>query len=154
MPRLKGSKIKKVKDNKNIESRNKLLTQYLKKYYKDNTELVKKINNIKNNKTSINIQFLKYFLNKYCKKYNVIINDIHIYSRYKILTKNYSRKQFSLTNSSLKIELNNETKHSITILNVFKWLNTNNIISYIENNYEKISKEFIKYKEELLKKSN
>jgi hypothetical protein len=148
MPRLKGSKIQKIKDNKNIESRNKLLIEYLKRYYNKNEELIKKINSIKNNKTSINIQFLKFFLNKYCKKHNIIINDIHLYSRYKILTKNYSRKQFSLTNSNTKIQIdeNNDNKYPITFLNVFKWLYSNNIIEYIENNYIKILKEFELYK--------
>lgn len=151
MPRLKGSKIIKFKDNKNIKSKNILLEQKIKLYFDNNHKNLMKIYDIKHNKHSVlNFNLIKFFIFIYCDKYKIFIDNFNIYDRYKMITKSYSRKQFSLSNvkHTISFNINNKIiKFPITNLHVFYWLFKHNIIDYIEDNIDIISKEKKKYKD-------
>ena len=138
MPRLKGSKILKFKDNNNIKQQNNLLEIKLRSFYSKKPELLKKIFKIKKNEDKITLNLIKYFIIIYCNKYKIEINDIIVYDRFKMKTKSYSRKQFSLSNVEKKIEFSKDYIFPITILNVFKWLDDNKILNYIETNLDTI----------------
>jgi hypothetical protein len=155
MPRLKGSKILKFKDNKNIDSKCNLLKIKIEEYYNKNPELIKKINNIKSGNDKITINLIKFFIFNYCNKFKVIINNVIVYDKFKVITKSYTRKLFSLSNTKKTLTFKIEDQNiilPITMLSVFKWLFRNDIFKYIEENIDIINEEKKKYKDNNNKK--
>ena len=64
MPRIKGIKTKKVKDNKNVEHKKKIIKDSLYTYFKNHPEYTKELNEIINNKrtNNININLINWFI--------------------------------------------------------------------------------------------
>ena len=98
----------------------------------------------------IKIFVIDFFITVYSNKKNIIIetskdNYIDVYNDYKTQLKSYNKKYFDPYKRFKKIELEHKNQKIITTIgqmNFFKWLITNNIIDYIEKNYDYIYQEF------------
>ena len=122
---------------------NKLLTFY---YAEDN---LNKMLSIINGTSKISLRIVDWFTTNYSKK-NYIIYDnpnykrFKVYEDYKLRLKAYSKKRFDpfcrWERISVPIAENSEYSFETTIgqLNFFKWALENNIIHYIEQNYDVI----------------
>ena len=120
---------------------NKLLSYYSKD---DNLEKMLKIIT---GKSKISLSILDWFSTNYAKKYFTLITldngkRCKVYEDYKLKLKGYSKDRFDpfCRSERISIPYKNETCIETTIgqLNFFMWIFDNNIIEYIENNYEDI----------------
>ena len=101
---------------------------------------------ILNNKISVSLRIIDWFVTNYSKKYNInwnINNDrFSVFQDYKSQLKAYSKKFFDpfCRRERINFYYNNNDFIITTIgqLNFFKWAIKNNIIEYITNNYDKI----------------
>jgi len=98
---------------------------------------------------NMKIFIIDFFITIYANKKNIIIDIdgeyIDIYNEYKTQLKSYNKKYFDPYKRNEKIELVYNNKTIITTIgqmNFFKWLITNGIDKYIEENYTNISEEY------------
>ena len=109
---------------------------------------------ITKNKSKISLRFLDWFVTKYCKMYNTIIkvnnkytnNDkFNINIHYKAQLRSYKKDYmdpFKRQKSSKKFKYEcNEYKFitSLCQLNFMKWIVENDILLYVNENYEELS---------------
>lgn len=102
----------------------------------------------------IKIFVIDYFITIYCNKNNLIIKKldgkyIDIYNDYKTQLKSFNKKYFDPYKRNEKIELTHNNNKIITTvgqMNFFKWLVDNNIIDYIQNEYDNIYNNFKEFK--------
>ena len=126
---------------------NKLLEYYSK------LENLEKMLLIITGKSMISLRIIVWFVTNYSKKnftlYDIEINNkitrFKIYEDYKLKLKAYSKKRFDPFCRWERIEIPyKEEKYIETTLgqlNFFKWALENNVIQYIEENYEDIEKD-------------
>ena len=124
-----------------------LLNKLLNFYYKDDN--LNKMLSIINGTSKISLRIVDWFSTNYSKK-NFIIYAIpnnprfKVYEDYKLRLKAYSKKRFDpfcrWDRIQVPIEENSNMCFETTIgqLNFFKWALENNIIDYIEKNYDEI----------------
>jgi len=98
---------------------------------------------------NMKIFIIDFFITIYANKKNIIIDIdgeyIDIYNEYKTQLKSYNKKYFDPYKRNEKIELVYNNKTIITTIgqmNFFKWLITNGIDKYIEENYTNIAEEY------------
>jgi len=129
----------------NYSTQNELLLNKLLNYYKKDNNLFK-ILNIINGESKISLRLIDWFTTNYAKK-NFIVYKINnrrfkVYVDYKLKLKAYSKRRFDpfCRWERINIPYNDDSVIQTTIgqLNFFKWALENRIISYIEENYEKI----------------
>lgn len=149
-------RVKKIYDEKKKKSLNHrqilILYQYL--LTQKETYFDKFFEVILNDK--IKIFVIDYFITIYCNKENLIIqkNDgkyIDVYNDYKTQLKSYNKKYFDPYKRNEKIEItheNNKIVSTVGQMNFFKWLITNEIIFYIEKEYENIYNNFKEFKKQ------
>lgn len=132
-------------------TQNELLMQHLMEFYKHNNHLNKMMKVI-NGDSKISLRIVDWFVTNYSKKYYTVFDiqyrnemDIvrfKVYNDYKLKLKAYSKKRFDpfCRWDRINIPYDNNTNMETTIgqLNFFKWAIENNIIEYIENNYQAI----------------
>jgi len=131
-------------------TQNDLLLNTLLDFYKRDDNL-NRILKIITGETKISLRIVDWFATNYAKKnftlYNIIDRNgeerrFKVYQDYKLKLKAYSKKNFDpfCRWERISIPYENDTFIETTIgqLNFFKWTLENNIIKYIEDNYEEI----------------
>ena len=133
-------------------TQNQLLLNKLMDFYrKDNN--IDKILPIINGEYKISLRLIDWFVTNYSKKHYTCYTlpdkektrRFKVYVDYKLKLKAYSKKRFDpfCRWDRINIPYKNGKYIQTTIgqLNFFKWALENNIINYIEENYEKIEKD-------------
>ncbi len=126
----------------------KMLNSYFRKECKKND--IKNMVDIINGHSQISLRVLDWFITKYSKDKDIIINNgtqkFDVYISYKSQLKSYKKKNFDPFRRREKFNYNYDKNNScLTIkttlgqLNFFKWAIKNNIIEYVEKNIELIT---------------
>lgn len=132
-------------------SKSEIILQSLYQYYlKDNNKNLNIILPILLGQSKISISLFYWFITNYIKKNNINIKvkekEFDIYLQYKLQLKSYKKSLFDPFSRSKRIKFyldNTLEKYLITTtgqLNFFKWIIDNNIIEYINLNYEELKK--------------
>ena len=133
----------------NYTTQNELLLNNLMDFYKDETNLSRMLKIITGD-SKISLRIVDWFATNYAKKYYtlfVIDNNrrFKVYYDYKLKLKAYSKKRFDpfCRWERISIPYKNGTCIETTIgqLNFFKWAIENQVINYIEENYDTIEKD-------------
>jgi hypothetical protein len=151
MPRIKTLKEKEKKVN-NPDVQN-ILLESLKKYLIKNTDTLKIIYNIVENKHKIKLALIDYFVTIYSKKNSIYIEKekedyFYINDEYKNGLKSFTKKYFDPFKRKNKIEFifdNITFTTTVGQLNFLKWTVENGILNYIEKIYDNIYKDHQKY---------
>lgn len=135
---------------KNITTQNKLLMENLMNFYK-NKEYLQTMVNVINGNSKLSLRIIDWFVTNYAKKYYIIYevsNEIcniprfKVYNEYKLKLKAYGKMKFDpfcrWTRITIPFDEENYMETTIGQLNFFKWAIENDILKYIENNYEAI----------------
>jgi hypothetical protein len=135
-----------------INTQNQLLMNSLFEFYNIPENLHKMINII-NGESNISLRIVDWFVTNYAKKYYTIYNLAYslnnnecsrfkVYNDYKLKLKAYSKKRFDpfcrWERTMLPLQNNKYIETTIGQLNFFKWAIENQVIDYINENYEKI----------------
>ena len=134
-----------------METQNNLLLNKLLDFYK-NTTNSKTMINIISGESNISLRLVDWFVTNYAKEkytiYNIQkttgIERFKVYNNYKLMLKSYSKKRFDpfCRWDRISIPYNNiYIQTTIGQLNFFKWIIENNILDYIEENYNIIEKD-------------
>lgn len=140
----------------NLNTQNDLLMKNLMDFYNNHTNINKMISII-NGETKISLRIVDWFVTNYAKKYYTVY-DLHtqrgtiqdnirfkVYNDYKLKLKAYSKRKFDpfCRWERISIPYDDEKYIETTIgqLNFFKWAIENNIIEYIETNYDAIERD-------------
>ena len=131
-------------------TQDELILQNLKEFYK-NKDYLKKMISIVNGESKISLRIVDWFLTNYAKKYFTVYDiknsngeteRFKVYNDYKLKLKAYSKKRFDPFCRWDRIQFpydeNNFVETTIGQLNFFKWSLENNIIQFIEQNYQHI----------------
>jgi hypothetical protein len=134
-------------------TQNQLLLNNLMDFYKDENYLTRMLKII-TGESKISLRIVDWFATNYAKKnytlYNIIDSNnqpirFKVYFDYKLKLKAYSKKRFDpfCRWSRISIPYKNGTCIETTIgqLNFFKWALENNVIDYIDENYDVIEKD-------------
>jgi len=133
----------------NIDTQNDLLLNKLLIFYNQNDNFDKMINII-NGTSKISLRIVDWFVTNYSKKnYTVydlqntdILHRFKVYNDYKLKLKAYSKKKFDpfCRWERINVPYKNNTCVQTTLgqLNFFKWCIENDILNYIEKNYDNI----------------
>jgi hypothetical protein len=133
----------------NYTTQNDLLLNNLMDFYKDDANITKMLKII-TGETKISLRIVDWFATNYAKKYYTLytLDDnrrFKVYFDYKLKLKAYSKKRFDpfCRWERISIPYKNGTFIETTIgqLNFFKWAIENNVIKYIEENYDEIEKD-------------
>lgn len=138
-------------NNNYISSQNDILLHKLMMFY-DNDEYLSKMLNIINGTSNVSLRIVDWFSTNYSKKnftmYETSKNPrFKVYEDYKLKLKAYSKKRFDpfcrWERIQVPIKKGSDYCFETTIgqLNFFKWAIENNIIKYIEDNYDAIEKD-------------
>lgn len=135
-----------------VNTQNQLLMNSLIDFYKVSENLNKMIR-IVNGDSNISLRIVDWFVTNYAKKYYTIYDltfstenmescRFKVYNDYKLKLKAYSKKRFDpfcrWERTMLPLQNNKYIETTIGQLNFFKWAIENNVIDYINENYEKI----------------
>ena len=136
----------------NLNTQNDLLMKNLTDFY-NNHENLNKMMRIINGESKISLRIVDWFVTNYAKKYYTIYElpiykgsletmRFKVYNDYKLKLKAYSKRRFDpfCRWERISIPYDNEKLMETTIgqLNFFKWAIENNIIDFIETNYQTI----------------
>ena len=136
----------------NLNTQNDLLMKNLTDFY-NNHENLNKMMRIINGESKISLRIVDWFVTNYAKKYYTIYElpvykgspekmRFKVYNDYKLKLKAYSKRRFDpfCRWERISIPYDNEKLMETTIgqLNFFKWAIENNIIDFIETNYQMI----------------
>lgn len=136
-------------------TQNDLLLTKLLNYYKRDNNLDKMLSII-NGESRISLRIVDWFATNYAKKYYTVYdigendtgeNDkrFKVYIDYKLKLKAYSKRRFDpfcrWDRITIPYKGDNSIQTTIGQLNFFKWALENDVIKYIENNYQIIEKD-------------
>jgi hypothetical protein len=129
-------------------TQNDLLLTNLMEFYKDETNLDKMLSII-TGESKISLRIVDWFATNYAKKefvvYTIESKRFKVYNDYKLKLKAYSKARFDpfCRWERISIPYKNGTFIETTIgqLNFFKWTLENEIIKYIDENYDEIEKD-------------
>jgi hypothetical protein len=133
----------------NYTTQNELLLNNLMDFYKDEVNLTRMLKIITGD-SKISLRIVDWFATNYAKKYYTLftidgIRRFKVYYDYKLKLKAYSKKRFDpfCRWDRISIPYKNDTCIETTIgqLNFFKWAIENQVINYIEENYDTIEKD-------------
>ena len=135
--------------NVNYTTQNELLLNNLMDFYKDEVNLTRMLKIITGD-SKISLRIVDWFATNYAKKYYTLfvidgIRRFKVYYDYKLKLKAYSKKRFDpfCRWDRISIPYKNDKCIETTIgqLNFFKWAIENQVINYIEENYDTIEKD-------------
>lgn len=114
-----------------------LLMSALSEFY-NKSENINKLKEIVEKK-SISLRIIDWFVTNYSKKQVITIDNVNLYTDYKLQLKGYSKKQFDpfCRRERIKFFYQNDDNYIETTvgqLNFFKWAISKKIITYIEQN--------------------
>ena len=136
----------------NLNTQNDLLMKNLMDFYNDHDNL-QKMMHIINGETKISLRIVDWFVTNYAKKYYTVYElpdqrdpkdcqRFKVYNDYKLKLKAYSKRRFDpfCRWERISVPYDDEKIMETTIgqLNFFKWAIENQIIDYIEKNYDTI----------------
>ena len=136
----------------NLNTQNDLLMKNLMDFY-NNHENLQRMMHIINGETNISLRIVDWFVTNYAKKYYTVYelpnqripiqyHRFKVYNDYKLKLKAYSKRRFDpfCRWERISIPYDDEKTMETTIgqLNFFKWAIENQIIDYIETNYNSI----------------
>jgi len=138
-------------NSSNLTTQNRLLFENLMMFFKENGNL-QKMSSIINGNSRLSLRIIDWFVTNYAKKNDIIYRNpysqskynrsFRVYNEYKLKLKAYGKIKFDpfCRWSRITIPYDNEHYMETTIgqLNFFKWSIENNILEYIEENYDKI----------------
>ena len=135
-----------------LHTQNDLIMDNLTNFYKNETH-VETMMSVINGETKISLRIVDWFVTNYAKKYYTVYNlavskgdkplttRFKVYHDYKLKLRAYSKKRFDPFCRWERITIPFAQKHMETTigqLNFFKWAIENNVIEYIEQNYQSI----------------
>lgn len=127
-------------------SQNTLLLNNLMAFYNDDAYM-KKMLTIVTGESKISLRIVDWFATNYAKKNYTMIDQaggkrFKVYYDYKLKLKAYSKKRFDpfcrWDRISMPYKNNTSIETTIGQLNFFKWALENEVVQYIEENYEQI----------------
>lgn len=131
-------------------TQNDLLLTRLKEYYMQNGNLDKMLSII-NGESQISLRIVDWFATNYAKKFYTVYDiestglRFKVYTDYKLKLKAYSKRRFDpfcrWDRINIPYKDGNYIQTTIGQLNFFKWALENDVIKYIENNYQDIEKD-------------
>lgn len=130
-------------------TQNSLLMNNLIKFYNENNNMDKMLRII-NGESNISLRIVDWFATNYAKKYYTVytLSDnqrFKVYMDYKLKLRAYSKKRFDpfcrWERITIPYKDGNSIQTTIGQLNFFKWALENNVITYIEQNYNSIEKD-------------
>ena len=134
----------------NYTTQNELLLNNLMDFYKDGDTLCRMLKII-TGESKISLRIVDWFATNFAKKYYTLYTITNstrrfkVYFDYKLKLKAYSKKRFDpfCRWDRISIPYKDETSIETTIgqLNFFKWAIENDVIKYIEENYDIIEKD-------------
>ena len=137
----------------NYSTQNDLIMGQLLSFYKDKDKLETMLKII-NGESKTSLRIVDWFATNYSKKYYTVYDiknkngdkrRFKVYNDYKLKLKAYQKKRFDpfCRWERIVIPYKNETNIQTTIgqLNFFKWAIENEILKYIEDNYDTIEKD-------------
>jgi len=127
-------------------TQNELILSNLKEFYVSNKSYLEKMLSIITGETKMSLRIVDWFTTNYSKKYFTVYDlngeRFKVYTDYKLKLKAYSKKRFDpfCRWDRIQIPFTAETFIETTIgqLNFFKWAIENNVLEYIESNYDVI----------------
>ena len=131
-------------------TQNDLLLTKLTEYYMQNGNLDKMLSII-NGESRISLRIVDWFATNYAKKFYTVYDiestgsRFKVYIDYKLKLKAYSKRRFDpfcrWDRINIPYKHGNYIQTTIGQLNFFKWALENDVIKYIENNYQDIEKD-------------
>jgi len=127
-------------------TQNTLLLTNLMEFYNDDAYM-KKMLSIVTGESKISLRIVDWFATNYAKKNYTLIDQrggkrFKVYFDYKLKLKAYSKKRFDpfcrWDRISMPYKNNTSIETTIGQLNFFKWALENEVVQYIEDNYEEI----------------
>lgn len=134
--------------NSSYTTQNDLLLNKLMDFYKNESHMANMLKII-TGESKISLRIVDWFATNYAKEnftlYNIDNKRFKVYVDYKLKLKAYSKRRFDpfCRWERISIPYKNGTCIETTIgqLNFFKWTLENDVIKYIENNYDAIEKD-------------
>jgi len=141
-----------------LTSKEKYYFKMVDKYYKNLDDIkIKQMIDILNFESNISLRLLDWFVTRYANKFktNYMLSDnsdnpgerFSVHISYKAHLKSYKKKYFDPFKRRKKFKYcfdkndkDVKTKTTIGQMNFFRWIFTNEVLTYIENNYDEISK--------------
>ena len=135
--------------SKSYTTQNELLLNNLLQFYDDDNKLQHMLQII-NGESKISLRIVDWFATNYAKKhytvYNIEKNEekirFKVYFDYKLKLKAYSKKRFDpfcrWDRITIPYKDNTSIQTTIGQLNFFRWALENDVVKYIEDNYEQI----------------
>jgi len=133
-------------NSSSLHTQNDLLLKSLLDFYKS-PENLKKMVAIINGESKISLRIVDWFVTNYAKKYYTVYemggtDRFKVYNDYKLKLKAYAKRRFDpfcrWERISIPCDNDNFMETTIGQLNFFKWAIENNILQYIEENYQTI----------------
>jgi hypothetical protein len=131
-------------------TQNDLLLNKLMDFYKQEDNLDKMLSII-NGESKISLRIVDWFATNYAKKYFTVYSltnstkRFKVYMDYKLKLKAYSKKRFDpfcrWERINIPYKSNTFIQTTIGQLNFFKWALENDVINFINKNYEEIEKD-------------
>ena len=132
-------------------TQNTLLLNNLMKYYRENDKIEQMLRII-NGDANISLRIVDWFTTNYAKKHYTVYNlssnpnkRFKVYVDYKLKLRSYAKRRFDpfCRWDRITIPYKDDKCIQTTIgqLNFFKWAFENEVISYIESNYEDIERD-------------
>tara|TARA_Y100001970_G_C14217121_1_gene850320 strand:- start:398 stop:1006 length:609 start_codon:yes stop_codon:yes gene_type:complete len=131
----------------NYTTQNDLLLNKLMKFYNEDNNLDKMLNII-NGQSKISLRIVDWFATNFSKKNytvypidkNNTIERFKVYNDYKLNLKAYSKKRFDpfcrWERITIPYKENTHIQTTLGQLNFFKWALENNVVKFIEDNYD------------------
>jgi len=138
----------------NLHTQNDLLMRTLTEFY-NKKENIDKMIKIINGESKISLRIVDWFVTNFAKKYYTVyelpikkdslqMQRFKVYNDYKLKLKAYNKKRFDPFCRWERITIpydSNFIETTIGQLNFFKWAIENDIVKFIEENYEDIEKD-------------
>ncbi len=130
-----------------IQSQEQWVLFRLERFY-NNQENIQKVKDILEGKSNLSLRLIDWFVTNYAKKFNTTFltksgNHVIVYLSYKSHLKAYSKKMFDPFCRSKRIKFK-DFETTVGQLNFFEWAINDEILDYLDKNYECIHEDMEK----------